>query len=221
MGQSTVSLFLVTPIISVPAGFMFYMPDPELTGWYELKKSGSSMKRPLKNMNYPTKQEIALILLKRFGAEHPCIRIRCFVPDNLHCSEEFFESASDIFERIQIISRLRSNQNIRYRNKTMSAQSFFKTYPGVSQSIGIRGIEPVNAVIAGARLCVCSHKKKRFVIAVKYEGETDYRYLAASDLTWRTEDIIKAFAPRWLTEVFIQDRKSYEGRNALTRQRDR
>lgn len=102
----------------------------------------------------------------------------------------------------------------------MSAQSFFKTYPGVSQSIGIRGIGPVNAVIAGARLCVCSHKKKRFVIAVKYEGETDYRYLAASDLTWRTEDIIKAFAPRWLTEVFIQDRKSYEGRNALTRQRD-
>ncbi|VFN08016.1 MAG: hypothetical protein BECKG1743D_GA0114223_112391, partial [Candidatus Kentron sp. G] len=35
--------------------------------------------------------------------------------------------------------------------------------------------------------------KKRFVIALKYEGETDYRYLVASDLTWRTDDIVQAF----------------------------
>ena len=102
----------------------------------------------------------------------------------------------------------------------MSAQSFFRTYPGVSQSISIRGGEPVKAVIAGARLCVCPHKAERFVIAVKYEGETDYRYLVASDLTWRTEDIIKASALRWLIEVFIQDRKSYEGWNTLTKQPD-
>lgn len=102
----------------------------------------------------------------------------------------------------------------------ISVQNFFKTYPGVSQNIGIRGGEPVNAVIASARVYVCSHKIKRFIIAVKYEGETDYRYLVASDLTWRTEDIIKAFALRWLIEVFIQDWKSYEGWNALTKQRD-
>jgi hypothetical protein len=57
------------------------------------------------------------------------------------------------------------------------------------------------------------------VIALRYEGEKDYRYLVASDLTWRTEDIVKAYTLRWLIEVFIRDRKSYEGWNALTKQR--
>jgi hypothetical protein len=56
------------------------------------------------------------------------------------------------------------------------------------------------------------------VIALKYEGESEYRYLVASDLTWRTEDIVQAFTLRWLVEVFIEDWKGYEGWGALTKQ---
>lgn len=89
-GQSVVFLFLVTPIISIPVGFMFYMPDPKLTQRYQLKKSGSCPKKPPKDPNYPTKQDIALILLERFKTDHPCIRVRCLTFDNLYCSQEFF-----------------------------------------------------------------------------------------------------------------------------------
>jgi hypothetical protein len=43
-------------------------------------------------------------------------------------------------------------------------------------------------MVSSARLYVCSHKTKHFVVAMKYEHEQAYRYLIASDLTWRTLD---------------------------------
>ena len=54
------------------------------------------------------------------------------------------------------------------------------------------------------------------MIALKYAGEEDYRYLLASDLTGRTQDIVQAFTWRWLVEVFVQDWKTYEGWGAKT-----
>jgi hypothetical protein len=75
MGQCIVFLILATPKITIPVGFAFYMPDPELTEWNkrkkELKKAGIPGKlhprRPRKNKNFPSKQEISLNLLKQFG----------------------------------------------------------------------------------------------------------------------------------------------------------
>jgi len=58
---------------------------------------------------------------------------------------------------------------------------------------------------------VDAHGKKRFVIALKYEGEKAYRYLVATEMTWRTVDIIQAYTLRWLVEVFFEDWKLYEG----------
>lgn len=223
MGQSIVFLILITPIITIPVGFMFYMPDPKLTQWNKIKKqskkSGCCPKKPPKDSAYPTKQEIAIILLKRFWVCHPTIRIQCILADNLYCCISFFRQANEIFGGIQIISQIRSNQNIRYRNKKICVSDFFSSYSCVSQKISIRGDEEAEAVIGSARLYVSSHKTKLFVIAFRYEGEEDYRYIVASDLTWRTEDILKAYTLRWLIEVFIQDWKSYEGWNTLTKQR--
>ena len=53
--------------------------------------------------------------------------------------------------------------------------------------------------------------KKRLVVALKYEGESDYRYLVATDMTWRTMDITQTVTLRWLVEVFFEDWKLYEG----------
>ena len=223
MGQSIVFLVLITPIVTIPVGFMLYMPDPKLTEWNRLKKqskkSGCCPKKPPKNPAYPTKQEIALILLRRFRVCHPTIRIPSVLADNLYCCPAFFEKATEIFGKVQVISQIKYNQNIRYRNGKKSVKDFFSSYSCVSQKISIRGGEEVTAVIGSARLHVCSHKTELFVIALRYEGEEDYRYLVASDLTWRTEDIVRAYTLRWLIGVFIQDRKSYEGWNALTKQR--
>ena len=52
---------------------------------------------------------------------------------------------------------------------------------------------------------------KLFVIALKYEGEEDYRFITATDLTWRAVDIVSAYTLRWLVEVFIQDWKGHMG----------
>ena len=40
----------------------------------------------------------------------------------------------------------------------------------------------------------------------------------ATDLTWRTIDIVQAYSLRWLVEVFIEDWKSYEGWAQLAKQ---
>ena len=72
--------------------------------------------------------------------------------------------------------------------------------------------------IGSARLHVHAHGKKRFVIALKYDGEDEYRYIIASDLSWRTIDIVEAYTLRWLVEVFFQDWKAYEGWGKLTKQ---
>jgi hypothetical protein len=64
--------------------------------------------------------------------------------------------------------------------------------------------EEVIAIVGSARLYVCSHKTKRFVVALKYVGEETYRYLIASDRSWRRLDIVQGHTLRWLVEVFFR-----------------
>jgi hypothetical protein len=55
-------------------------------------------------------------------------------------------------------------------------------------------------------------------VALQYAGEDTYRYLSASDLTWRTLDMVQGQTLRWLVEVFVQAWKSHEGWSPLTKQ---
>ena len=62
-----------------------------------------------------------------------------------------------------------------------------KDYPTKSQ-IGLDLLEQfkqVTVTMASARVHVHAHGTKCFVIALKYEGENEYRYIIASDLSWR------------------------------------
>lgn len=61
------------------------------------------------------------------------------------------------------------------------------------------------------RVNVVSYGCKLVVIALKYAGEDDYRYITATNLSWRTIDIVNAYSLRWLIEVFFQDWKTHEG----------
>ena len=76
----------------------------------------------------------------------------------------------------------------------------------------------MTATVGSIRVEVCAHEKKRFVIALKYPGEQDYRYLVATNLSWRSIDILQAYTLRWLVEVFFEDWKSYEGWAQLAKQ---
>lgn len=91
-----------------------------------------------------------------------------------------------MFNGTQVISQVRKNQKIKLRGRTMSVEEYFIRNPGVSRTLKIRGGEEQNVVMHGARLHLNAHGCKRFIIALKYEGETEYRYLLASDMTWRS-----------------------------------
>ena len=226
MGQSIVFLVLVTPLITIPVGFAFYQPDPLLSAWQvkdkALKAQGIPPRhrptKPERNPLYPTKQALALRLLRHFSVDHPQVHVQAVLADALYGTGAFMEEASAIFDGLQVISQLRSNQNIRYRTKTRSVQAYFSRHPGVPQTIRLRGGEALTVWVGSARLYVGAHKTKRFVIALKYEGEENYRYLVATDLTWRTLDIVQAHTFRWLVEVFLQDWKAHEGWDRLTKQ---
>jgi DDE superfamily endonuclease len=225
-GQSLVFLVLVTPTITIPMGFAFYQPAPELSAWYKqerrLKHQGiPKPQRPPKpppNPQYPTQQELALRLLQQCKAQHPTLRIHCIVADALYGTAPFIDGASALFGGVQVISQLRSNQKVRVYKREQHVADYFATHPGTPQKIRIRGGAEMVALVNSARMYVCAHHTKRFIIALKYEGEDSYRYLLASNLTWRTLDIVQGHTLRWLVEVFVQDWKSYEGWKQLTKQ---
>ena len=225
-GQRLVFLGLVTSKISIPVGFAFYQPAPELSAWYKkekaLKKPGVPKKQrpsqPPANLLYPTTQALALSLLAQFKTQHADFKGTCITADALYGTAPFVDGASALFGGVQVISQIRSTQKVRLRKREQNVSDYFATHPGTPHTICIRGGQEVVAIVGSARLYVCAHKTKRFVVALKYEDAETYRYLIASDLRWRTLDIVQGQTLRWLVEVFIQDWKAHEGWSSLTKQ---
>lgn len=97
MGQQVVLLLLVTSRVTIPVTFAFYIEVTELTAWYKenkkLKKENKKLKqeeikksppKPKKTQQYPTKQELALTLLKEFKSFHPSIKVKVIIADALY-----------------------------------------------------------------------------------------------------------------------------------------
>jgi hypothetical protein len=215
-GQTVVLLLLVTQSVTFPVGFAFYMPDPILTAWTKedqsLKKAGVAKKdrpvQPERDSLYPTKTQLALRLLQAFKDAHGNIKINAVLADALYGEAGFMDAASRIFDDTQVISQLRENQNIEYKSKKRNLKDYFnRINKGVEVTLRVRGGKDVKATVSSARLKVTAHGKKRLVIALKYEDESDYRYLVATDMTWRTMDTVQAYTLRWLVEVFFEDWK--------------
>jgi hypothetical protein len=225
-GQELTILVLITEKVTIPVGFEFYEPDPVCVLWKKndkaLRKQGVSKKNrppePQKNPKYPSPLEVGLEVLKGFKKEFPEIKVKAVLADALYGASTFFKPASRIFPGVQIISQVKKTQMIRMHGKFISVEEYFRRNTGVSKSMKIRGGKEENVIMHGARLYLKAHGCKRFIIALKYEGEEEYRYLMASDLTWRLTDIAAAYTIRWLVEVFIQDWKSYEGWCNLAKQ---
>lgn len=227
MGQEFVFLILVTDTVTFPIGFRFYVPDPALKEWKKInkaeKKAGILLKertkKPAPNPQYPGKKALALELLAQFAKHHPEIHIQTVLADALYGDADFMDKASKVTSCAQIISQLRTNQLVRSRNgKNTPLKTYFSRTDGIETKLIIRGGAEKEVTLLAARLTVKSHGKKRFVIALKYKGETEYRFIVATDLTWRHKDITRAYSLRWLVEVFIADWKSHGGWNTLSKQ---
>ena len=144
--------------------------------------------------------------------------MHCIVADALYGTAPFVDGASALFGGVQVISQARSNQNIRVISASSTSPTILPLIPGPRRLSASGAVKSGSPWSGSARLYVCSHKTKRFIVAIKYEEEETYRYLMASDLTWRTLDIVQGHSLRWLVEVFVQDWKGHEGWAQLTKQ---
>lgn len=225
-GQNIIFLLLVTDSISIPVGFSFYEPDPGISEWKRedkrLRKAGVSKQyRPVmpdRDPNYPTKIALGLELLDEFVTQFPSIRIKGTIADTFYGSRDFFDGAVKITRQPQVISQLKKTQLINVNGQFIPVEKFFINYTGKTEETVLRYTNK-KITYRSAKFKVKSHDKRLYVIALKYEDECEYRYLVANDTTWCDIDIIKAYAFRWLVEVFIQDWKLHEGWDQLAMQR--
>lgn len=226
-GQNIVFLVLASDQITIPVGFRFYMPDLELKKWEKenkiLKKNGVKKKDrpscPERNPEYPTKQVIAYELIKSFKDSFPDFNVLAIVADALYGSSGFMNDVEQLYPKTQLISLLRSNQLIINKEGLLqSLPDYFNPKKAKNCTINIRGRKEQAIIYFPEKLKVKAHGKKRFVIAIKFKNEKDFRYIVATDMSWRVEDILQAYSLRWLVEVFIQDWKSYEGWNSMAKQ---
>jgi hypothetical protein len=225
-GQTLVFLLLVTARITLPVGFGFYQPNPKQVAWKKedqrLKKAGRSKAQrppaPAPDANYPTKMERVLEMIGAFRKHHPEIKVKAVLADALYGTQGFMDEASRRCGQVQVISQLKNDQTVWFRNRKCSLMEYFNRYPGAPTRLRIRGGKEKDVVVGSARLFVRAHGKKRFVIALKYSGETEYRFLVATDLSWRTQDILRTHTLRWLVEVFFEDWKLYEGWGQMAKQ---
>jgi hypothetical protein len=216
IAQNIIFLVLVTKGLTIPVGFKFYEPDPEWSKWSaedkKLRKQGiSKANRPEEpEKKNKTKSVLASELVIQFFDDFPKLDIKAVCADCLYGNKKF---SAPVLEKknVQIISQIRSNQTVYVKNKAINLDELIRRYPGIKQTISIRG-EDKDVTMYGVRVGVKSYDgQKLFVIALKYEGEEDYRYITATDLSWRAIDIVSAYSLRWLVEVFIQDWKGHMG----------
>jgi len=216
VAQNIIFLVLVAKGITIPVGFKFYEPDHRWSKWSaedkKLRKQGVSKahrpKEPEKKNK--SKSQLASELVLEFFDNFPNLNIKAVCADCLYGNKKF-SSPILVKHKVQIISQIRSNQTVYLKNKAIGLSELFRRYPGVKQNINFRG-EAKDVIMCGVRVGVKSYDgQKLFVIALKYEGEDDYRYITATDLSWRSIDIVSAYSLRWLVEVFIQDWKGHMG----------
>lgn len=226
-GQELVFMVLVTDIATFPVGFRFYTPDPRLAAWRqqdkELKKNGIAKKlrpkRPEPNhADFPTLQSLALAMVKEFVEQFPEVTVKGVLADALYGTGKFMDDAAACAGQAQVVSQLRSNQKVASKNSEATLSDYFARQAGVEKQLIIRGGKVKRVTMLAARLYIKAHKKRRFVIALKYDNQEDYRYLVASDMSWHHADIARLYSLRWLVEVFIQDWKAYGGWNRLSKQ---
>lgn len=224
-GQEVVFMLLVTDIATFPVDFRFYAPDPDVSAANktrkEQKKQGVPAAQresiPVSAPKYRKKHELALDMLEAFAHRFPTFHIRGVLADALYGNKAFMDKAAAVTRGAQVVSQLRANQMVLSDGKYVSLKTYFAQRTGVETKIRIRGQAESPAVMAAACLRIKAHGKRRLVVALRYDGETDYRFLVATDMSWRHIDVVQIYTLRWLIEVFFEDWKAHGGWNKLTK----
>ena len=89
------------------------------------------------------------------------------------------EGVSKLCGGVQVVSQLKKDQIIRCKKETTNLENYFRTAPFYKKTIDLRG-RPRKVEYSYIIAQVKAHNwEKRMIIALKYEGETEYRYLVA------------------------------------------
>lgn len=238
MAQNIVFVCVVTKYFIFPIAWKFYIPDPKVSKWraerkkLRAKNKSKKKKSRIKNKNlvalgkcpkrdavkYPSKLEIATILLTKAknyiivsSGSNNKFNVVSISADAAYLSPDLCDEVYNLFPKAQLISQMKSTQMVcRKRRDPISVKDYFRHKTPQRKKIAIRGKDKI-VEFMHEKLVVKSHGKKLFVIAVRYEGEEEYRYIVATKLSWRPEDIIIHYGLRWLVEVDIQDWKQHSG----------
>ena len=218
--QNVVLLVLVTKYFTLPIGFEFYRPDPDVKAWIiedkKLRKKGvpksQRPRKPFKNKVFPSKKAVAMRLVRQFKHFNKAFHIRAFTVDSAFMSKELRDDFRRTYPKSQLISQLKFNQMaVISDKKSVRLDVYFNTKPTITKVLKLRCGKEKIIFYKSERLLIKSQRRNYHVVAMRYEGEEKFRYLCATDLTWRAEDIIRAYAFRWLIEVVIEDSKLYAG----------
>jgi hypothetical protein len=86
----------------------------------QLKEKGVPKKNrpqaPPANQDYPSREQLALDLIKEFQAEHPLVSIRAITADSAYCTPFLMKAIPSVYPKTQVLSQIRSNQKVRFRN---------------------------------------------------------------------------------------------------------
>ncbi len=234
LAQNIVFVCLVTDRFTIPVAFGFYLPDPAIKKWEQeikrLKKAKipkkERPKKPERNADNPTRiamceglltdvakllKEIELHLVQTTSARFVPLKIHAVLADAAYMSPELARYVNRILgAKVNFISQLKSTQITIVPGGAENLQTYFAALPKQKSQFLIRGqnvwVEWVSALIF-----IKSHGRRLHVVALRYSDESQWRYLAGMDLTWRAQEIIQAYGLRWLVETFNEDWKQYGG----------
>jgi len=225
-GQNIMYMLLVTKKVTIPIGFKFYENDPSWLAWkkeddrlaHKKVKKKYRPKEIARNYDkYPSKLGLSLQLVAEFKASFPNFVVKSVQADCFFGTKDWTSGMMAIYPKTQIISQLKGNQIITHQNKTYSLNDYFSTRVGIESKTTVRGAKSVVIYYSSLIARVRAHEEKRLIIAYKYQGETEYRYVFATDMSWTAHHLIATYSLRWLVEVFIADWKQYEGWAVLSK----
>lgn len=226
LGQNLIFMLLVTDKVTIPVGFKFYENDSSWLLWKKeddrlrakkVKKAHRPVEIQRNFAKYPTKYALCLQLTADFKTHFPQFKVLSIMADCFYGTKDWTVGMSALYPKTQIISQLKSNQKITYQNKEHTLSAYFKQRAAIGTTTVIRGGKTVPIYYSSVIAKVNAHETKRLIIAYKYQGETEFRYVFATDMSWMPHHVIATYSLRWLVEVFISDWKTYEGWAVLTK----
>jgi len=73
--------------------------------------------------------------LERFAREHPTVQVQAVLVDAWYGTQAFLEQASALFGGVQVISQRRHNQKVRFRNRSLTLETFSSAIPASPSAI--------------------------------------------------------------------------------------